>query len=45
MLTTNAAPLSADAINKALREFKIEATTEQIAFGSTIHVAASSRLE
>ena len=30
MLTTNAAPLSADAINKALREFKIEATTEQI---------------
>jgi len=31
MLTTNAAPLSADAINKALREFKIEATTEQIA--------------
>ena len=31
MLTTNAAPLSADTINKALREFKIEATTEQIA--------------
>jgi len=31
MLTTNAVPLSADAINKALREFKIEATTEQIA--------------
>src|SRR5882757_10429729 len=31
MLTTNAAPLSADAINKALREFKIEVTTEQIA--------------
>src|SRR5713226_3493920 len=31
MLTTNAAPLSADAINKALREFKIEATAEQIA--------------
>ena len=31
MLTTNAAPLSADAINKALREFEIEATTEQIA--------------
>jgi len=31
MLTTNAAPLSADAINKALREFKIEATTGQIA--------------
>ena len=31
MLTTNAAPLSADAINKALREFKIEGTTEQIA--------------
>ena len=31
MLTTNAAPLSADAIKKALREFKIEATTEQIA--------------
>jgi 16S rRNA (guanine527-N7)-methyltransferase len=30
MLTTNAAPLSADAINKALREFKIEATAEQI---------------
>src|SRR6267154_6873544 len=30
MLTTNAAPLSADAINKALREFKIEATKEQI---------------
>ena len=30
MLTTNEAPLSADAINKALREFKIEATTEQI---------------
>ncbi len=31
MLTTNAAPLSAGAINKALREFKIEATAEQIA--------------
>ena len=31
MLTTNAAPLPASAINKALREFKIEATTEQIA--------------
>jgi 16S rRNA (guanine527-N7)-methyltransferase len=31
MLTTNAAPLSPDAINKALREFKIEATTGQIA--------------
>src|SRR3979490_1448871 len=31
MLTTNAVPLSADAITKALREFKIEATTEQIA--------------
>ena len=31
MLTTNEAPLSADAINKALREFKIEATKEQIA--------------
>src|SRR5216684_1119922 len=30
MLTTNAAPLSSDAINKALREFKIEATAEQI---------------
>jgi len=30
MLTTNAAPLSADAINKALREFKIDATSEQI---------------
>ena len=30
MLTTNAVPLSADAINKALREFKIEATNEQI---------------
>src|SRR5882762_2150390 len=30
MLTTNATPLSADAINKALREFKIEATNEQL---------------
>jgi len=44
MLTTNAAPLSADAINKALREFKIEGTTEQIASNPAIHVAAS-RLE
>src|SRR5260221_14238125 len=31
MLTTNAAPLSADIINKALREFNIEARPEQIA--------------
>src|SRR5882757_1338405 len=31
MLTTNAAPLSADIINKALREFNIEAQPEQIA--------------
>ena len=31
MLTTNAAPLSADIINKALREFHIEAQPEQIA--------------
>jgi len=31
MLTTNAAPLSADTINKALREFKIEVNAEQIA--------------
>ena len=31
MLTTNAAPLSAETINKALREFKIEANAEQIA--------------
>jgi len=31
MLTTNAAPLSQMPSNKALREFKIEATTEQIA--------------
>lgn len=30
MLTTNATPLSADAITKALREFKIDATPEQI---------------
>ena len=30
MLTTNAAPLSADIINKALREFNIEAQPEQI---------------
>ena len=31
MLTKNAAPLSADIINKALREFNIEAQPEQIA--------------
>src|SRR3981189_3396097 len=31
MLTTNAAPLSVDIINKALREFNIEAQPEQIA--------------
>jgi 16S rRNA (guanine527-N7)-methyltransferase len=31
MLTTNSAPLSADVIHKALGEFKIEATKEQIA--------------
>src|SRR5258705_3736376 len=31
MLTTNAAPLPAGAINKALREFNIEAHPEQIA--------------
>lgn len=31
MLTTNSAPLSADVINKALGEFKIEATKDQIA--------------
>src|SRR6266481_1780039 len=30
MLTTNAAPLSADIINKALREFNIEAQPEQV---------------
>jgi 16S rRNA (guanine527-N7)-methyltransferase len=30
MLTTNAAPLSADIINKALREFNIEAQRDQI---------------
>jgi 16S rRNA (guanine527-N7)-methyltransferase len=31
MLTTNAAPLSADVINKALREFQVELTPEQVA--------------
>ena len=31
MLTTNSAPLSAGVIHKALGEFKIEATKEQIA--------------
>jgi 16S rRNA (guanine527-N7)-methyltransferase len=31
MLTRNAAPLSADAINKALREFQMEVAPEQIA--------------
>ena len=30
MLTTNATPLSADVISKALREFQIEARAEQI---------------
>jgi 16S rRNA (guanine527-N7)-methyltransferase len=31
MLTANAAPLSADVINKALREFQVELTPEQVA--------------
>jgi 16S rRNA (guanine527-N7)-methyltransferase len=31
MLITNAAPLSADVINKALREFQVELTPEQVA--------------
>lgn len=32
MLTTNATPLSADVINKALREFQVRLTSEQVIF-------------